>query len=127
MIVYKMFGIERAWLNRGGVGPRPRQLYLTKSPLLAEKVEEEYLALWLSLGIGSDLPEYVREHHQRWSTRKKINAFTAVNSGGARNDLPKKFSKLHENDFPLFITTDTVSATLDAELLKLIDACLSYL
>jgi hypothetical protein len=122
-----MFGIERAWINQGSVGPRPRQIYLTKSPLLAEKVEEEYLGLWLSHGVDSDSPEYVCEHRQRWNTRKKINALTAVNLGGARDDLPQRFSELHENHFPLFITTATVSTILGTELLKPIDMCSSYL
>jgi len=111
VIVYKMFGIERAWLNQGCVGPRPRQVYLTKSPLLAEKVEEEYWGLWRSLA-DSDIPEYIREDIQRWDARKKSNAFTAVNLGRARNVLPRRFSGLRENHFPLFITIDTVSTIL---------------
>ena len=113
VIVYKMFGIERAWLNQGSVGPRPRQMYLTKSPLLAEKVEEEYWGLWLSLA-DSDIPEYIRENIQRWDARKKSNAFIAVNLGRARDDLPRRFSGLGENHFPLFITIDTVSTILSS-------------
>ncbi|KAF8261748.1 hypothetical protein EI94DRAFT_765056 [Lactarius quietus] len=45
VIVFKIFGIERAWQNRGSVGPRPRQLFITKSQLLANKVEHDYVHL----------------------------------------------------------------------------------
>ena len=62
VIVNKNFGIERAWINSGSVGPRPRQIYITKSPLLAEKVEEDYVGLWFSLGTGSDIPECHRTY-----------------------------------------------------------------
>ena len=68
---------------------RPRQIYITKSPLLAEKVEEDYVELWLSLGTSSDIPEYVIEHIRRWNSRKKINPFVADSAVGNRDDLPK--------------------------------------
>ena len=90
------------------MGPRPRQIYLTKSPLLVEKVEQEYLALWLDLGVGSDIPEYVSEHLERRDARKKTNAFLVDNSGGEREDLPTRFSELSDHHFPLFITIDSV-------------------
>jgi hypothetical protein len=112
VIINKIFGIERAWINSGSVGQRPRQIYITKSPLLAEKVEEDYVGLWFSLGTGSDIPEYVTEHIQRWNSRKKINMFVADSAVGDRDDLPKRYSELQENHFPLFITTDGVSTTI---------------
>lgn len=121
VIINKIFGIERAWINSGSVGPRPRQIYITKSPLLAEKVEEDYVGLWFSLDTGSDIPEYVTEHIQRWNSRKKINIFVADSAVGDRDDLPKRFSELQENHFPLFITMDGVSTTIpESEKKKLI-------
>jgi hypothetical protein len=111
VIVNKIFGIERAWIKSRNVGARPRQIYITKSPLLAEKVEEDYVGLWLSLGTGSGIPEYVTEHIQRWNSRKKISLFVADSAAGDRDDLPKKYSELQGNHFPLFITTDQVGTT----------------
>jgi hypothetical protein len=112
VIVFKIFGIERAWQNQGCVGPRPRQLFLTKSRLLAEKVERDYVSLLHSLSAGPDAPLYVRERIQRWNTRRKKVIFNPDDMEGERDDLPKKFSELRDSDFPLFLTMETVSTAL---------------
>jgi hypothetical protein len=128
VIVNKIFGIERAWMTSGSVGPRPRQIYITKSPLLTEKVEEDYVGLWFSLGTGPDIPEHVTEHIQRWNSRKKINLFVADSAVGDRDDLPKRYSELQDEHFPLFITTDEVSTTIsESEKKNLSLLCSSYL
>ena len=112
MIVFKILGIERAWQNEGCVGPRPRQLFVTKSRLLAEKVERDYVSLLYSLSKSSDAPLYVRERVQRWNSRRKKEIFNPDDTDSARDDLPGKFSELRDSDFPLFLTMDTVSASL---------------
>ena len=111
MIVFKIFGIERAWQNQGCIGPRPRQLFITKSRLLAEKVERDYVSLLYSLSTGPDAPLYVRERIQRWNSRRKKVIFNPDDTEGKRDDLPEKFSELRDSDFPLFLTLDAVSAT----------------
>jgi hypothetical protein len=112
VIVFKIFGIERAWQNQGCVGPRPRQLFITKSRLLAEKVERDYVSLLYSLSTGPDAPLYVRERIQRWNSRRKKVIFNPDDTEGKRDDLPEKFSELRNSDFPLFLTMDTVSSAL---------------
>ena len=109
IILFKNLGIERAWKARGSVGPRPRQIFITKSRRLANKVEEEYVDLLVSLCKGIDLPEDVQEHIKRWNKRKKMDTFDPDNNEDDRNDLPPRYSQLHDEHFPLFITTDTVS------------------
>jgi hypothetical protein len=109
VIVFKIFGIERAWQNQGCVGPRPRQLFITKSRLLSEKVERDYVSLLYSLSTGPDAPLYVRERIQRWNSRRKKMIFNPDDTEAKRDDLPKKFSELRDSDFPLFLTMDTVS------------------
>lgn len=111
MIVFKIFGIERAWQNRGSVGPRPRQLFITKSQLLADKVESDYVNLLFSLSAGPDTAQYIRDRIQHWKSRKKNNALDPDDGGGTRDDLPQKFSELQDHHFPLFVTVDTVSTT----------------
>ena len=133
MIVFKIFGIERAWQNQGCVGPRPRQLFITKSRFLAEKVERDYVSLLYSLSAGPDAPLYVRERIQRWITRREKVIFNPDDTEGKRDDLPKKFSELRDSDFPLFITMETVSIALltngtgtdDGQIL--ICSCLAFL
>jgi hypothetical protein len=112
VIVFKIFGIERAWQNQGCMGPRPRQLFITKSRLLAEKVERDYVSLLYSLSAGPDAPLYVRERIQRWNTRRKKVIFNPDDTEGERDDLPKKFSELRDGDFPLFLTMESVSTAL---------------
>ena len=111
MITFKILGIERAWQNLGRMGPRPRQLFVTKSRLLAEKVEGDYMDLLYSLSAGPDAPLYVRERIERWNSRRK-EGFNLDDADDGRDDLPEKFSKLRDSDFPLFLTMDTVSNSL---------------
>jgi hypothetical protein len=112
VIVFKIFGIERAWQNQGCIGPRPRQLFVTKSRLLAEKVERDYVSLLhsLSAGPGKEL-QYVRERIERWNSRRKKEIFNPDDVEGKRDDLPEKYSQLRDEHFPLFVTMDTVSTT----------------
>jgi hypothetical protein len=108
VIVFKIFGIERAWQNQGCVGPRPRQLFVTKSRLLSEKVEEDYVSLLHSLSVGSEGLQHVRERIKRWNLRQK-ETFNPDDLEGERDDLPEKYSQLRDEHFPLFVTMDTVS------------------
>lgn len=112
MIIFKIFGIERAWQNQGRTGPRPRQLFITKSRLLAEKVERDYVNLLYSLSTGPDASLYARERIQRWNSRRKEVIFNPDDTEGKRDDLPEKFSELRDSDFPLFLTMDAVSTTV---------------
>ena len=113
VIVFKIFGIERAWQNQGSIGPRPRQLFITKSQLLADKVEQDYVNLLFSLFEGTDTPQYVRERN--WNLHKRKNLQNRDGAERVRDDLPDKFSKLQDNHFPLFVTVDTVSTTLETK------------
>jgi hypothetical protein len=116
VIVFKIFGIERAWQNQGCVGPRPRQLLVTKSRLLAEKVERDYVGLLhsLSAGPGEEL-QYVHERIERWNCRLK-EIFNPDDVEGKRDDLPEKYSQLRDEHFPLFVTMDIVSTALSLTL-----------
>ena len=126
VIVFKIFGIERAWQNRGSIGPRPRQLFITKSQLLANKVEHDYVNLLFSLSAGPEMPQYVRERLQHWNSCRRNNVLDPDDSEGARDDLPEKFSELQDSHFPLFITLDTVGMTLATNKRKLMTAGYLY-
>jgi hypothetical protein len=119
VIVFKIFGIERAWQNRGCVGPRPRQMFITKSQLLANKVEHDYVNLLFSLSSGPDTPKYVRERIQHWNERRRNNVLDPDDVEGTRDDLPEKYSELQDSHFPLFITVDSVRLALATNKQKL--------
>ncbi|KAH9005757.1 hypothetical protein EDB86DRAFT_3162664 [Lactarius hatsudake] len=116
VIVFKIFGIERAWQNRGSVGPRPRQLFITKSRLLADKVEQDYVNLLFSLSEDPDTPQYIRDRIHLWKSRRKNNVLDPDDAQGKRDDLPEKFSELQDVHFPLFITVDTLWSLLEADM-----------
>ncbi|KAI0258663.1 hypothetical protein BC834DRAFT_696808 [Gloeopeniophorella convolvens] len=116
IIVLKMFGIERGWQNGGCVGPRPRQIFVTKSSRLAEKVEEDYVNFLYSLSSGPGLPDHAKARVRRWRERKKNSVVDVGDSVSKREDLPDKFSKLGEADFPVFMTFDTLCTLLEADL-----------
>ncbi|KAH8984688.1 hypothetical protein EDB92DRAFT_1950637 [Lactarius akahatsu] len=116
VIVFKIFGIERAWQNRGSIGPRPRQLFITKSQLLANKVEQDYVNFLFSLSAGPDMPPYVRDRIQHWNSCRRNNILDPDDAEGARDDLPEKFSELQDSHFPLFITVDTLWGLLEADM-----------
>ena len=107
-ILFKILGIERAWKSQGSVDPRPRQVFITKSRRLAEKVEEEYVNLLLSHYDEADMSANDREHIQRWNTRNQQDTFDPDDGGNRRNDLPQRYSQLLDSHFPLFVTLDAV-------------------
>ncbi|KAH8984682.1 hypothetical protein EDB92DRAFT_2117025 [Lactarius akahatsu] len=117
VIVFKIFGIERAWQNRGSIGPRPRQLFITKSQFLANKVENDYVNLLSSLSAGPDMPQYVRERIQHWNLRRRNKILDLDDAEVTRDDLPERFSELQDAHFPLFITVDTLWSLLEADMM----------
>jgi hypothetical protein len=110
VILFKMLGIERAWKKQSDAGPRPRQIFITKSRRLADKVEEDYVNFLFSLCSNSDMSEYDREQIRRRSTRK-MDTFDPDDGWASRDDLPRRYSQLSDSNFPLFVTLDMVSMT----------------
>jgi hypothetical protein len=98
-------------------------LFITKSRLLAEKVEREYIGLLHSLSTGPNAPLYAHERIRRWKSRRKRGIFNLDDAEDEREDLPQKFSKLSDSDFPLFLTMDTVSTILPINAIGTDDGC----
>jgi hypothetical protein len=111
-MLYKMLSIERAQELRAeeeGV-PKIRQLFVTKSRTLAEKVEEHFVMLMASLSIGCKSPEELKELARAQKLVQEKEALVDKDDEvDYRSDLPSRFSLLTENHFPLFITFDHVS------------------
>ena len=86
---------------------KPRQLFVTKSPVLATKVEQYFLKLMESLSTASRSPQELK---QMAINRIKVeeDLIGEDDEEDWRNDLPKKFSLLEDEHFPLFITFDRV-------------------
>lgn len=108
-MLFKMLGIERAWKQFPDMWDKPRQIFVTQSRILAAKVEEYFSKLMLSLEAASYSPEELREMGK--NIEKEMEFIDLDDIDQWRPDLPRKFSELTDDNFPLFITYDRVRAS----------------
>ena len=105
-MLFKMLGIECAWKQSSNMWDKPRQIFVTKSRVLATKVEEYFSQLMLSLKAGSYSPEELQAMGMNIGKEMEFIDLDDINQW--RPDLPRKFSELTDENFPLFITYDQV-------------------
>ena len=87
------------------MGPKPRQIFVTKSRVLAAKVEESFETLMSSLEADGYSHEELRKKKE---ADREIEFVDQDDNEQWRSDLPEKFSELADGHFPLFITFDRV-------------------
>ena len=118
-MLFKMLGIEEAYKRQRvectGSLPlyRPRQVFVTQSRVLADKVEEYYVKLAAS---GSAALMTAEESAQLAAQQKEREDKGLVDRDEEefwRGSLPSCFSDLEEGHFPLFITFDHVCPLID--------------
>jgi len=111
-ICCKMYGMERVWEQTAPESSsRPRQLFVTKSKMLAKKVEQEFLSLLSKDALLPHAPEHFINRVVRYQAQSKRSIFSSDDTGLWRNDLPRKFSELQDIHFPLFISFDDVCSS----------------
>lgn len=91
-MVHRMAAIESAWTLYGGdVELKPRQLFITRSQRLADKVKGSFTRLY--------------------GTYVSDSAYTrgGTSAEGAAVPLPKTFSGAKPAQFPMFLSFDAVS------------------
>jgi hypothetical protein len=107
-MLFKMLRIERAWASSVD-SPKPRQLFVTQSRVLAGKVEEYFSKLMESLVTAfhtpRELAKLAQTKHAQQEEKLLLDADDVMDW---RNDLPERFSLLEDSHFPLFITFDKV-------------------
>lgn len=85
---------------------KPRQLFVTQSHVLASRVRDYYAKLSEFLSAAA------KDSFDTSSTRKMVEPVDELgdpeDDENWRNDLPKRFSELQDNHFPLFLTFDKV-------------------
>jgi hypothetical protein len=104
-MLFKMLGIERT--RRKLDGPKVRQVFVTQSRVLADRVEEYFNNLIQSCAVES---QTVEELEWRASKRKEIekNLMELDEEDDSSSNLPSRFSQLEDKHFPLFLTFDKV-------------------
>ena len=108
-MLMKMLGIQHAEAE-----PKPRQIFVTQSPVLAKKVKEYFLKLTSSIEVATHSNEGV---HTTENDNEQETELSEEEGGGLishqyskrwRSDLPERFSGLRDGHFPLFVTYDQV-------------------
>ncbi|KAI5991381.1 hypothetical protein EDC04DRAFT_2587409 [Pisolithus marmoratus] len=115
-MLFKMLGIQRAWqLHSEGSGmPRPRQLFVTKSAVLANKVEEYFVKLLESLSLAGCTLEELARLKSRNTFRRLVDNDDVP---AARSGIPPRYSELEDHHFPLFLTFDRLANMIAADIL----------
>ncbi|OCH88979.1 hypothetical protein OBBRIDRAFT_757238 [Obba rivulosa] len=115
-MLFKMLGIERSWELYRDTMPKPRQLFVTQSRVLAEKVEEYFLKLYGSLATANQTLEELAQVLQNKKQQQEQGLVDRDEEVLWRGDLPKRFAELKDEHFPMFITFDHLCRLMEAEL-----------
>ncbi|KAI6022560.1 hypothetical protein EDC04DRAFT_2606960 [Pisolithus marmoratus] len=115
-MLFKMLGIQRAWeLHSEGSGmSRPRQIFVTKSPVLANKVEEYFVKLLDSLSLAGCSLEELARLESRNVDRGLVDNEDVPD---AQSGIPQRYSELEDYHFPLFLTFDRLARMIAADIL----------
>ncbi|EIN13221.1 hypothetical protein PUNSTDRAFT_128910 [Punctularia strigosozonata HHB-11173 SS5] len=109
VMLFKMFAVESNWRTDQYSGvTRPRQIFLTQSRILAEKVAEYFAKLSDSLTSNASSPR---------SPKYSKLPRDADHMNDLRNDLPRRFSQLRDEHFPLFVTYSMLCSMVEADYL----------
>lgn len=109
-MLFKMLGIERVWKTYSSADiPKPRQLFVTQSRVLAGRVEEYFSKLLESLTTASHSTQDLAKDAKAMEAQQKDAGLVDLDDEAIwRNDLPDRFSLLEDRHFPLFVTFDRV-------------------
>jgi len=105
-MLFKMLAIQRTWQQDPDMGPKPRQVFITQSRVLASKVEEYFVKLTSSFEAAMYSPEELRVIEK--DVEQEIEYVDQDDNRQWRSDLPERFSGLSDEHFPLFTTYDQV-------------------
>jgi hypothetical protein len=111
-MLFKMLGIERAYAQQSESLSiaRPRQVFVTQSRVLATRVEEDFSKFMASLAATNKSKEELEElaEQQKLQQAENSGLYDPNDDVTWKASLPKKFSLLQDEHFPLFLTFDRV-------------------
>ncbi|KAJ6614863.1 hypothetical protein B0H10DRAFT_2042924 [Mycena sp. CBHHK59/15] len=110
-MLYKMLLVEASSdLSVAEIPTRKhRQLFVTQSRILADKVREHFAKL-----LAGYRPSAVLENVK--AAKKADRALIADEENDWRSDLPKKYSDLQDEDFPLFLSFDQLCMMIECDM-----------
>ncbi|TFK51884.1 hypothetical protein OE88DRAFT_1483274 [Heliocybe sulcata] len=115
-MLFKMLGIQRSWEHGSHSVPKPRQVFVTRSRVLASKVEQYFEKLMKSLVLSTQDPKMLAQGVEDEHQVQDDDLVDSDDDTEWRVDLPKRFSLLEDHHFPLFITFDHLCCMLEGDL-----------
>ncbi|PBK60033.1 hypothetical protein ARMSODRAFT_966416 [Armillaria solidipes] len=115
-MLFKMLLIERTFQLMGSNLSRPRQVFVTKSRMLAKKVQEYFAKLASSLEMASQSYTDLTNRPRASQYHAEPGLVHEDDDVEWRTDLPVKYSDLEQRHFPLFITFDGLCDMLEADM-----------
>ncbi|PCH33049.1 hypothetical protein WOLCODRAFT_159800 [Wolfiporia cocos MD-104 SS10] len=112
-MMFKMLGIERAWKMCDGAMAKPRQVFVTQSGVLARKVQEYFNKLSESLDIADKSSQELRSMVDERRGQPSQRLVDEDEEALWQDDVDERFSKLQDEDFPLFVTFDKLCRLLE--------------
>ncbi|KAI6101328.1 P-loop containing nucleoside triphosphate hydrolase protein [Pisolithus sp. B1] len=115
-MLFKMLEIQRAWQLRSEDFdiPRPKQIFVTKSRMLANKVEEYFVKLLQSLSLAGCTLEELARLQSRHVDRGLVDDDDVPD---AQSGIPQRYSELEDHHFPLFLTFDQLARMIAVDIL----------
>ncbi|KAG8795770.1 hypothetical protein FRC12_009777 [Ceratobasidium sp. 428] len=114
-LIYKMRAIDQANVVQGSLRAA-RQMFVTRSRVLAQHVESTYQGLVeftnIALKSEDELKEMAKQSRED-PDRALVEFDTEID---LRHDLPERFSELQDSHFPLFISFDKLCSLLEADI-----------
>jgi len=112
-ILFKMLAIQRTWQQYPDMGPKPRQVFIARSQVLAIKVEKHFAKLMLSLEAAACSPKELQMMQK--DVEQEIDLVDQDDYQQWRSNVPGRFSELLDEHFPLFITYDQVQTFISSK------------
>ena len=109
-MLLRMLGIHRTWQQFPGMGPKPRQVFVTKSPSLAANVEG-YFEQLMSTFEAATHPDTHTEQDTELTEQEDELISQEYDTRRWTSGLPERFSELTDEHFPLFVTYDKVQVS----------------
>jgi len=95
------------------MGPKPRQVFIARSQVLAMKVEEYFAKLMSSLEAATCSPKELQMMQK--DVEQEIELVDQDDNQQQRSNVPRRFSELQDKHFPLFITYDQVQTFISSK------------
>lgn len=103
VIIFKMLALESLWMQNPYTldSSKPRQLFVTKSQVLANRVQRFFGRLFDAHILGEDVGTSEHDDDNEDLLRGEEDAVRDAN-------LPWRLSELTDDNFPLFLSYDRV-------------------